>query len=123
MTNPAEQKPKAASAHLFIYAELQPEGGKLTELQRFRHEVAKDIDTYLRGGPFLKRKHLERAQALGLDQAEIIRVWSDALRRKTGAIEAAAKEARRVKREAEQAKEFASRNGEQACRHLSRHPS
>ena len=99
MNNPEPR----SGAHLFIYAELQPEGGKLAELQRFRDEVAKDIDAYLAGGPFLKRKHLERARELGLDQAEITRVWSDALRRKTAAIEAAAKEAARVKREAKQA--------------------
>jgi hypothetical protein len=91
----------------FIYSDLQPEGGQLTELQRFREEVARDIDAYLKGGPFLKRKHLERASDLGLDQAEIVRVWSDALRRKTAAIKAAAKEAARVKREAKQAEEEA----------------
>jgi hypothetical protein len=110
MTNP---KPKSVEP-FFIYNDLQPEGGQLTELQRFREEVARDIDAYLSGGPFLKRKHLERAQELGLDQAEIVRVWSDALRRKSEAIEAAAKEAARAKREAKQAEEEAKQAEEEA---------
>ena len=103
MTNP---EPRSGQ-RFFIYNDLQPEVGQLTKVQRFRDEIAKDIHAYLSGGSFLKRQHLDRAQTLRLDPTEIVRVWSDALRRKTEAIEAAAKEARRAKTDAEQAKEEA----------------
>ena len=91
----------------FIYSDLQPEGGQLTELQRFREEVKRDIDAYDNGGPFLRRKHLERARALDLDEREIVRVWSEALHHKSERRDAAEKAAARVKREAKQAEEEA----------------
>src|SRR6516225_7303151 len=113
MNNLIEQKPKSASQRLFIYADLQLEVGQLAEVQRFRDEVARDIDAYAKGGPWLKRKHLDRACALGLDEGEIVRVWSEALRRKSDAVEAGTWEA--GKRKPEQAKREAEPDAANEC--------
>src|SRR5215470_6001394 len=73
----SEQKPKLAQS--FFYDGLQPEEAK----RAFSNQRKIDLDAYVnRNGPYLKQQHLDQAQELSLNQAELTEIerdWRDAI--------------------------------------------
>ena len=69
------KQPKLGPNGLFIYEGVQPEGG---QLQAFNAERKAALDAHINGnGRYLKQQHLDRAQALGLSEADLAKIEKD----------------------------------------------